>query len=118
MAVHPFLPGLSVEIIVNNALLPEYDDDSDTPASPTTVTKYVEATSGAHFAIKIKLTEKFPFPVGVLGGMISLDGKFVVGAFRDKDHFFGTTLTEGVSIQIGQYVRIQKFCFDELIAGK
>jgi len=118
MAVLPFCPGLTVRIFVNGAPLPEYDDDSDTPASPTTVTKCVEAISGANFGIKVSLKKTFPFPVGLLSQKISFDGEFVVGTFRDKNCFFGSDWVEGVPIHLGRYPKMQKFCFEKLITGK
>ncbi|KAI4610889.1 hypothetical protein J4E80_007918 [Alternaria sp. BMP 0032] len=117
MAVHPFLAGLSVEIIVNNALLPEYDDDSDTPASPTTVTKYVEATSGVNFAIKVSITKGYPFPVGDINADISLDGIVVAHKIILEADFFVEHLFMGRRSQIGGHPKIQKFCFAELEIG-
>ena len=61
MAVLDAVPGLKVEVFVDGVPLQEYDDDdteaerfeddTDGDALPDTVTKYVEATSGAHFKI-------------------------------------------------------------------
>ncbi|KAH6875377.1 hypothetical protein BKA58DRAFT_399585 [Alternaria rosae] len=96
MAVLPFCPGLTVKIFVNGAPLPEYDDDSDTPASPTTITKYVEATSGARFVIKVSLTEGFPFSEGDMEAKISLDGRITAHHFISKDIFLVITSAKGV----------------------
>ncbi|KAI4652232.1 hypothetical protein J4E93_002431 [Alternaria ventricosa] len=114
MAVHPFLPGLAVEIIVNDDPLPGYDDDSDDPASPTTVTKYVEATSGVNFAIKVSITKGYPFPVGDIKAEISLDGLVVAHKVILEAEFFGEYLFMGRRTQIGRHPKIQKFCFAEL----
>ena len=113
------MPGLTVEIIVNNALLPEYDDDSVTPASPTTVTKYVEATSGANFAIKVSLIEKeFPFPKGYIEAAVSLDGRRLMSAIISEAQFFKHRMIEGRQSQIGEHYKIQRFCFAELEISK
>ena len=117
MAVLPFCPGLAVEIFVNGAPLPEYDDNSDTSASPTTVTKYVEATSGANFAIKVSFTEGYPFPKGDVEARISLDGRVIHKGMNCEDRFYHTRLYQGRSIQIGGHPKIQKFCFAELEIG-
>ncbi|KAI4700112.1 hypothetical protein J4E81_004148 [Alternaria sp. BMP 2799] len=114
MAVLPFLPGLAVEIVVNGASLPEYDDNSDTPASPTMVTKYVEATSGANFTIEVLLMEEFPFPKGHLEAEISLDGRVFMCELIREDQFFNDHLMEGRHSQVGQYAKTQKFFFTEL----
>jgi len=118
MAVLPFCPGLTVEIFVNGAPLPEYDNDSDTPASPTTVTKYIEATSGANFAIKTIFTQEFPFLKGNIDAQISLDGRVVAGKILREAWFFEERLFEGRNSQIGEQSKIQKFCFAELEIGK
>jgi hypothetical protein len=118
MAVHPFLPGLAVEIIVNDAPLPEYDDDTDAGDSPTMVARYVEATSGANFAIKVSLTEEFPFPRGNMRAEISLDGRIVARQVIREFKFFQDHLIEGGSSQIDGYPKIQLFYFAELEIGK
>ncbi|KAI4681913.1 uncharacterized protein J4E84_007510 [Alternaria hordeiaustralica] len=105
-------------IVVNGAPLPEYDDDSDTPASPTTVTKYVEATSGANFAIQVSVTEDFPFPKGDMLAAISLDGQVIERGISPESRFFHTRLYHGRSSQIGGHPKIQKFCFAELEIGR
>jgi len=117
MAILPFCPGLIVEIFVNSAPLPEYDDNSDTPTSPTTITKYVEATSGANFAIKVSFTEGYPFPKGDMEARISLDGRVIHKGMNCEGRFFHTRLYQGRSIQIGGHPKIQKFCFAELEIG-
>ena len=118
MAVLPFLPGLAVEIVVNGASLPEYDDNSDTPASPTMVTKYVEATSGANFTIEVLLMEEFPFPKGHLEAEISLDGRVFMCELIREDQFFNDHLMDGRHSQVGQYPKTQKFFFAELEIGR
>ncbi|KAI4932744.1 hypothetical protein J4E85_003144 [Alternaria conjuncta] len=114
MAVLPFLPGLAVEIVVNGASLPEYDDNSDTPASPTMITKYVEATSGANFTIEVLLMEEFPFPKGHLEAEISLDGRVFMCELIREDQFFNDHLMDGRHSQVGQYPKTQKFFFAKL----
>jgi hypothetical protein len=118
MAVHPFLPGLAVEIIVNDAPLPEYDDDTDAGDSPTMVTKYVEATSGANFAVEVAFTEEFPFPKGDMRAGTSVDGRLLSSRIIREDYFFEKFLVEGRKCEIGQHSKIQKFCFSELEVGK
>ena len=63
MAVLDAYPGLTAEVTVNKKPLVEYDHEEE--ASPTTVTKYIEACSGAEFVIKTKFSEPFPLVNGV-----------------------------------------------------
>lgn len=54
MAIHPNVPGLTVSIHVGGQDLPEYDGDDLQDTSSNTVTKYVEAVSGAKFAVSFR----------------------------------------------------------------
>jgi hypothetical protein len=51
MAIHPDYPGLTVEVVVDDLTLTEYIDDTEAPPTDTVV-KYIEAVSGANFAIR------------------------------------------------------------------
>ncbi|RMY79831.1 hypothetical protein D0864_08916 [Hortaea werneckii] len=55
MAIHPNVPGLTVSIDVAGQDLSEYDGDDAQHASSNTVTKYIEAVSGAEFAISYRI---------------------------------------------------------------
>lgn len=50
MAVHPDYPELEVEVVVNDEALLEYNGDEE-EENPE-VTRYVEASSGASFAVR------------------------------------------------------------------
>lgn len=63
MAILHDCPGLKVEIIVKGEPLREWDDDEE--ASPRAVTKYIEAQSGANFALKWRFSSPFPDDHGV-----------------------------------------------------
>ncbi|KAF2127283.1 hypothetical protein P153DRAFT_295534 [Dothidotthia symphoricarpi CBS 119687] len=72
MAVLDDCPGLKAEIIVYAQPLEEYvDEDEEDP--PKTVTKYVEAQSGAEFALKWKFSTPFPTQYGVQA-VVHIDG--------------------------------------------
>jgi hypothetical protein len=82
MAILPGCPGVRVEVIVSRSrsrqTLHEYEDNnSDTPPPLNTITKYIEATSGAEFAIHLLFTYSYRYPVGHIEELIYLDGKAV-----------------------------------------
>ncbi|KAF2651343.1 hypothetical protein K491DRAFT_719903 [Lophiostoma macrostomum CBS 122681] len=74
MAILSDVPGLRVEVHVAGSALKEYDDDETPP--PKTVTKYIEAVSGAEFVIKYFFDRPFPTTYGV-EAQIYVDGKRV-----------------------------------------
>ena len=57
MAVIPDLPGVEANIVVDGETLKEYNDDI--PSPPKTISKYIEAKSGAVFEIEFKYTPPF-----------------------------------------------------------
>lgn len=118
MAISQDVPGLKVEIRVNKEPLKEYDDDPDEPHEPRSVTKYVEAVSGAEFEIVIKLTCSLSLEHDCKA-IISIDGKRARHPIFYKEkypiveshHFKGVT-----SSQSGKWFR-ENFCFSELNIG-
>ncbi|CAA9964381.1 hypothetical protein PTMSG1_07740 [Pyrenophora teres f. maculata] len=116
MAVIPFYPGFKVEILVNDAPLPEYDDIDDIPSPPNSVTKYIEATTGVEFKIIFIITEAFPFPPGHLAARFYFDGKSREGFcinpnvfYRETGHIYDSTMTK-----VNRKVFKQAFSFHEL----
>jgi hypothetical protein len=59
MAVLDAYPSIKVQIEVNGAPLPEYDDDEE-DSTPGTVVRYIEATTGAEFEIVSEITPRWP----------------------------------------------------------
>ncbi|KAE8835145.1 hypothetical protein PTNB85_06478 [Pyrenophora teres f. teres] len=88
MAVIPFYPGFKVEILVNDAPLPEYDDIDDTPSPPNSVTKYIEATTGVEFKIRFIINEAFPFPPGHLIASFYFDGEWRRSLLIRSERFY------------------------------
>lgn len=76
MAVLPSCPGLKVEVVVGNTPLVEYDGDGDEESRPNTSVKYVEAITGAQFAVKYYFDDTFRTSHGVKINS-KLDGKVV-----------------------------------------
>jgi hypothetical protein len=120
MAVLWGCPGVEVDVVVDDRPLHEYDDIDDTPPSPCTVTKYIEATSGAEFATNLMFFRRYPYPVGIVEKLIYLDGKVVESYVVDPTDFFypAQHFVDGRCAQVGSSVVLQKFCFTELSIGK
>jgi hypothetical protein len=120
MVILPGCPGVHVQIVVNDRALHEYDDVSDTPPSPGTVTKYVEAISGAEFATHLVFTRGYLYPVGVVEKLIYLDGKVVENYIVEPAPFFHQDqhFVDGRCAQVGPAAVLQKFRFTQLSIGK
>jgi hypothetical protein len=120
MAVLPGCHGVKVEVIVDDQALHEYDDNSDTPPSPGTVTKYVEATSGSEFATHLMFTRGYPYQVGDVEKLIYLDGKVVESYIVSPKAFFHPAqhFVDGRCAYVGSAVVLQKFRFTELSIGR
>lgn len=117
MAILPDQPGLKVEIYVNGSPLKEYDDDGD--LKPKTVTKYIEAVSGAQFKIKYSFHEPFPSKHDITA-KVWVDGKVLNNTLihkRDIFHKSGYTCS-GARSYLGGKCFSSAFKFAELEIGK
>lgn len=62
MAVMNEHPGIKVEIVVADTLLPEYEDDQEQHV-PNVITKYIEAQTDREFAVRAEFdTSLIPLP--------------------------------------------------------
>ncbi|GAB1742406.1 hypothetical protein NU219Hw_g7955t1 [Hortaea werneckii] len=86
MAIHPRVPGLTVSIDVAGQDLPEYDGGDTQAPSSNTVTKYIEAVSGAEFAISYRFDNSvFAFADHAIVANIYCDGNGTCGElFKPK----------------------------------
>lgn len=118
MAVLDAYPGLTTEIIVDRAPLPEHND-KEAKTSPTETTKYIEARSGSEFVIKTSLKEPFPANNGVEIS-VSVDGNggprrsVKPGSLFYKD----PTKIKGVGFSQDGKRYTQNYQFAELNIGK
>lgn len=92
MAIHPHVPGLTVSIDVAGQDLPEYDG-GDTQALPNNaVTKYIQAVSGAQFAISYRFDNSvFAFADHAIVAHIYCDGNST-----SSHHFKPKTIHTGL----------------------
>lgn len=106
-----------MEFVVDGSVVNEYDDDQ--PATPNTVTKYVEAVSDATFAIKYRFTDPFHIEYGVRI-KICLDGKKVSGSIHRKEDIWKSVdqWCNGAHSRVSGKSFEQKFRFSQFAAGK
>lgn len=91
MAIHPNVPGLTVSIDVAGQDLPEHDGGDAQVASSTTVIKYIEAISGAEFAIAYRCDlNVFAFADHAIVAYVFCDGSGTSSlCFRPKTRVSG-----------------------------
>lgn len=119
MAIHPAYPGLEVEILVDGAALPEYVD-SEVVDDEETVTRYVEASSGAAFAVRCSLPKTLFTAHSVLlaidiDGVVVRSTTYEQSIFGQSGHteifFTSSAIIDGVSMG-------QQFHFTEIKPSK
>lgn len=98
--------------------LPAYSDDQP-PANSVGVTKYIEAGTGAEYAIIYKFTKPFPTNEDVRYTTL-IDGIKVENAGIGKNELLhnGGFATDGIKAQrVSNWVQ-QSFCFIDLRSGE
>jgi hypothetical protein len=110
---------LKVEILVNGKALQEYTDTNATQDVQTT-TKYIQATSGAFFAIRYCIPPSF-FSTYSVRAVITIDGVVMRGSTFDRNEIQHTGMDithESSSARIGGEAMGQRFKFLELKTSK
>ncbi|KAF2840592.1 hypothetical protein M501DRAFT_1009862 [Patellaria atrata CBS 101060] len=121
MAVIKGIPGLEISVVVDNDVVEEYDDEEAVRARKS-VTKYIEAKSGAYFAVKVNMTNKLQISkkYAVIVN-IRMDGQSVKSTFfkaaEYKNANGNSTLLNGVTVHEGSQCVFKKFCFSDVAIG-
>lgn len=116
MAISDDVPGLEICIVGDGRTLVEYEDKDITEEERTT-TRFVQATSGQHFAILFNVAKGTNFKGDSLCCEIKIDGTVVKrhllnkAYFRDKDY---SSSLKGCEAP-GEMIR--KFSFASLETG-
>ena len=117
------LKKIEVTIEVEGKPLEEYKDDEEED-KPDSITRYVEATTDAAFAIKTRLKRSFCFPTDSLGFHYKLDG-VLVGDYGLYKEDFEPRKGGCAHIQYGAYAKkdgrfdaLKPFIFNEIEVGK
>lgn len=110
------VPGLEVQIVVAGVPLQEYNSDEDDEVK--SVTKYIEATSGANFEIRWSFTSDFKqkghqILIAVYGDGMGLAAE----TSRPSDLLTGYSTLTGRTRNAGNHAVFEKFTFSELKIG-
>ncbi|KAK0286782.1 hypothetical protein LTR35_004251 [Friedmanniomyces endolithicus] len=74
MAIHPSLPGMVANVVVDQNDLPEYDNEEVDELHPTACVRYIEAVSGARFHIAFSFDgDVFPYAESSVAVKVNLD---------------------------------------------
>jgi hypothetical protein len=73
MAILPSVPGLEIQVVVNDDALHEYEDHT-ARVSKGTVERYVEAQSNVHFEVRYAFRPPFPADRAV-SMIVTIDGE-------------------------------------------
>ncbi|KAI9688424.1 MAG: hypothetical protein M1822_001373 [Bathelium mastoideum] len=126
MAILPGLSGLKVTIQVGNRDACEYTDEESEGknSSPPYVSKFIEAISGACFAVKLHLTSDFPYQSNDLKFGIYIDGEHLMQLTRNEKQDQGLVQYSKICIVEGQYQNqpegrvFRHFVFSKLIVDE
>lgn len=113
----PDVPGLTAKIYVNGVSLEEYDDDGEERATHSIATKYVEATSGANFAIKICFYNNFPYIGDNILCRVRVDGTAVIAPIYQPKNC-AAYLIKGRYRNTANVSTLQRFAFADLQTRK
>ncbi|KAH7094843.1 hypothetical protein FB567DRAFT_586195 [Paraphoma chrysanthemicola] len=112
MAVHPDYPDLQVEVTVDGKPLKEYVNPDETD-DPDTITRYIEAVSGAEFALSLAFGDKFPTKHDI-GFEIEIDGNEVESSYSAKESLPKVAVIKGAESLVKSKWVLQHFAFSEL----
>ncbi|THZ28569.1 hypothetical protein D6C91_01865 [Aureobasidium pullulans] len=110
MAILDSLPGVGITVVVDGEDLHEYQDTHKNDGEET-VTSYIEATSGANFAIRIKISKDTIYKGDRLDFGVTIDGEYVDGLSMTKGCLDEIILIEGMPVSQGH---LKKMKFSEL----
>ncbi|TIA03376.1 hypothetical protein D6C82_01908 [Aureobasidium pullulans] len=110
MAILDSLPGVEITVVVDGEDLHEYQDTHKKDGEDT-VTSYIEATSGANFAIRIKISKDIIYKGDRLDFGVTIDGEYVHGSSMTKECLEKIILIEGMPVSQGH---LKKMKFSEL----
>jgi hypothetical protein len=89
MVHHGDLPGLEVIVKIGGSPAVEYEDEEESEVAPgpsgvhqaaRTVSKYIEAVTGAEFSIQLSFSRIFKWDSPVIEVWLTVDGTWISGA--------------------------------------
>jgi len=111
--------AVEVKVLVNGEVAQEYNDGDGESCGPKIITKYIEAISGAEFAVQFELKHSFWFRCALIRFDIAIDGKSLDATFARKQSFEGRpqgslVTLNGIRRSHGITWSLEKFCFSEI----
>ena len=110
---------LRINIQVNDHDLSEYDDN-DEEVNGKVVSKYIEASSGENFAIKIVVLNSYSFTSGALSFVVCVDGLWIEAPItKQNDRLrWGTRIVSGKKTKEHDGWKFRPLTFTDITPGK
>jgi hypothetical protein len=117
------LKPFECKVEVGGVALEEYEDEDTEQANTTTsLTKYVEAVSGANFGLKLTIHPGWTMQADFISWYIDLDGKQCGGGLIKSESYDGsrscTSVLYGVASGAGGHWTERKFRFADITIGE
>ena len=120
MAVHPCLNGLTIRTKVNGRFSHEYDDDEQT-LDEGSLSKYIEAKSGAHFAIGLDFSDEYLYKTIPMVAQVLIDGEsmghYLFGPFDLHRPLKYYEEIDGINVDKPEGSMRHRFAFSEIVIG-
>jgi hypothetical protein len=116
------LGKITAEVLVDGNALQEYEGDGMENENPDLVVKYIEATSGANFHIRVSILGSFKITSDAIGLEVHLDGIYVEDVIPNDDEIGMPSssfchLFQGSESEVdGEWFR-QPFYFRDILLG-
>jgi len=111
MAVAETAPGLDITILVDGNPLEEHRNEEDLEEEGT-ITRWIEATDGKNFAIRIDTESEYGYEADCLECKIDVDGNWAACPLLSKDDPTQTSTGREVAGE-----RVAKYRFSNLESG-
>jgi hypothetical protein len=117
------LKPFECKVEVGGVALEEYEDEDTEQANTTTsLTKYIEAVSGANFSLKLTVQPGWTMQADFIGWFIDLDGKQCGGGAVKSESYDGsrscTSVLHGIASGAGGDWTERKFRFADINIGE
>jgi len=117
------LKPFECKVEVGGVALEEYEDeDTEQPNTTTSLTKYIEAVSGANFSLKLTVQPGWTMQADFIAWYIDLDGKQCGGGIVKGESYDGsqscTSVRHGVASGAGDDWTERKFRFADITIGE
>lgn len=121
MTVLPVLNSVTISVKINGDCCPEFDDDEEMPQPERSISKYIEAKSGAQFAVDLRFSDQYPDKMNPVRVTVDIDGetmeKHIIRPASLQGPRGYQEQVQGVSVNRPDGRALRKFVFSELAIG-